>query len=275
MSSTASHRQSVYMKNDMAEDDVPEDVHEAQARALFHEDNEQPVRHLFIDWPASSIKGAFTIGASVPDAVPPLFDMPLAEVTQQNAASAVFKTRSSPINVVVNVVHGQGGQHTPFAAHTPQPATPPVAKTDTLNPSTLIDSMRKNAVFISAKSVSNSVTVHVPEYFGRRPLHIRCKSTAGHVTVMLPPSFNGMISWRSETGTIQTSKDVTSHVKRLDADQNKRHGTMKFVADPDLPAWMTGNGRRGDVCELITKTGRISVYMSGEKKKANTGCVVS
>lgn len=279
MSSTAEHRRSVILVNDAPEDDVPPEADEMQERAIMHEDSEQPVRHLFIDWPSASIKGAYTIGASVPDAVPPLFDMPLPEVVQDNAASAVFKTRSSPINVVVNVLHGQGGQHTPFTPHAQ--STPVPSDAPSFNVGTLVDTMRKNTVFVSAKSVRNSVTVHVPQYYGRRPLHIRCKSTAGNgtcaantVTIMLPHSFNGLLSWRVETGTFHMSPAVSSHAKRLDSEQNKRHGTMKLVADPDLPAWMTGNGKRGDVCEISTNTGRLTVCMSGEKKDSH-GCIVT
>lgn len=102
---------------------------------------------------------------------------------------------------------------------------------------------------------------------------VRCATHP--VTVAIPRSFNGMLSWRVETGTFHMSPEVSSHAKRLDAEQNKRHGTIKLVADPDLPAWMTGNGKRGDVLELSTKTGRLVVYMTGEKKMAAHGCVVA
>ncbi|WFC96414.1 hypothetical protein MBRA1_003071 [Malassezia brasiliensis] len=261
MSSNTSQRGSMPMTNERPDDEVPPDADDAQIRTYMNEDSEQPVRHLFIDWPSASVKGLYTIGACMPDVSPPLFDMPLPEVVQDNAASAVFKTRSSPINVTVNILHGQGGGLVPQS-------TPQV-------PNKLAESMRKNTVFVSGKSVSNSVTINVPNYVGRRPLHIRCKSTAGNVTVAIPRSFNGMLSWRVETGTFHMSPEVSSHAKRLDAEQNKRHGTMKLVADPDLPAWMTGNGKRGDVLEISTKTGRLIVYMAGEKKMTAHGCVVA
>ncbi|KAI3617123.1 hypothetical protein CBS9595_003032 [Malassezia furfur] len=255
------------MSNERPDDEVPPDADDAQVRAYMNEDSEQPVRHLFIDWPSASVKGLYTIGASMPDVSPPLFDLPLPEIVQDNAASAVFKTRSSPINVTVNILHGQGGGSiTPYTPQVGQ-STPSGGSAPTLTPNTLTESMRKNTVFVSAKSVSNSVTVNVPQYVGRRPLHI--------LTVVMPRSFNGMLSWRVETGTFHMSPEVSSHAKRLDAEQNKRHGTMKLVADPDLPAWMTGNGKRGDVLEISTKTGRLVVYMAGEKKMAAHGCVVA
>lgn len=264
--STAEHRRSVMIPQIETDDGVPADIDDAPHRSILDEDGDQPVRHLYIDWPGASIKGTYTIGASVPDVSPPLYDLPLREVVQDNAASAVFHSRTSPIQVTVNVMHGHGG-HSPYT-----PQTPYTRDTPQVSPALLSDSMRKNNVFVSAKSVRNSVTVHVPQYVGRRPLHIRCQSTTGNVTVVLPHSFNGMLSWRVETGTFHMSPGVTSHAKRLDAGTNKRQGTAKMVVDPDLPAWMTGNGKRGDVCELSTNTGRLTVVMSGEKKGA--GCVV-
>ena len=176
------------MSNERPDDEVPPDADDAQVRAYMNEDSEQPVRHLFIDWPSASVKGLYTIGASMPDVSPPLFDLPLPEIVQDNAASAVFKTRSSPINVTVNILHGQGGGSiTPYTPQVGQ-STPSGGSAPTLTPNTLTESMRKNTVFVSAKSVSNSVTVNVPQYVGRRPLHIRCKSTAGNGTLQYSPS---------------------------------------------------------------------------------------
>ena len=162
------------MPNEAPSDEVPPDADDAQVRAYMNEDSEQPVRHLFIDWPSASIKGLYTIGASLPDVSPPLFDMPLPEVVQDNAASAMFKTRSSPINVTVNILHGQGGSITPYTPQPGQLSTPAGSSAPTLTPNSLAESMRKNTVFVSAKSVSNSVTVNVPQYVKRRPQPNRC-----------------------------------------------------------------------------------------------------
>lgn len=179
MASTASHRHSLLVAQEMQGDEVPSDVDEVQARILADEDSDVPVRHLFIDWPSASVKGTYTIGAGCPDASPPLYDMPKPEVVHDNAASAVFKTRSSPINVTVHVLHGTGAgsqQRTPLVP----PQTPPQADGVHVNPAALSETLQKNTVFVHAKSVRNSVTVRVPQYVGRRPLHIRCKSTAGN-----------------------------------------------------------------------------------------------
>ncbi|PKI82599.1 hypothetical protein MVES1_003854 [Malassezia vespertilionis] len=154
--STAHHKQS-FLPDTAASDCMPRDVDARQLRALSEEDAEPAVRHLYIDWPSASIKGTFTIGANVPDMSPPLYDLPKPDVVQQNAASAVFHSRSSPVNVVVNVLHGA----------------------PTLDAPPFNDALRKS-VFVKARSVRNSACVHVPIYVGRRPLHIRCSSTTGN-----------------------------------------------------------------------------------------------
>lgn len=82
-----------------------------------------------------------------------------------------------------------------------------------------------------------------------------------------------MISWKMDTGTPNLSPGAKKLAQHLDSAANKHSGTIRMVADPDLPGWMTGNGRRGDVCEISTKTGRLVVCISGEK--AALGCVVS
>lgn len=245
-------------------DDVPPGLAEAEARELRRQETDPPVRHLRIDWPSSTIKGRFAIGPNVPDMQPPLYDMPSSQDAQQNASSAVFLSRTSPINVTVQVLYGQGTQSSQ--------GTPDLSG---MNPVQALQEMQRQAVFVSGKSTHNSVCLHVPQYVGRRPLHIRASSSSGHVTVVLPHSFNGLIRWNTESGLVSMSPLVHARTQRLDSEPSKKRGTAKMVVDPDLPSWMTGQGRRGDVCELSTNSGRLYVCLSGDKPQLGSkNCVI-
>ena len=270
--STGENRRSFLVSDMENRDDVPDEITEVESRELVNQEAETPVRHLHIDWSNSSIKGVFAIGAAVPDMRPPLYDMPLPDVVNNNAASAVFRTRTSPINVSVQVLHCRGQD-----ASTPDP-----------NPSAsaLSNATRRNTVLINAKSWRNSVCVHVPTYYGRKPLHLVAETHAGNgtlylavaltpVTVVLPRSFNGMLRWRVDAGLFTMSSGLAEHAKRLDAEPFKHHGTHQIYASESLPGWMTGNNRRGDVCEIYTHAGRIFVCQCGENKKVTKeNCVI-
>ena len=265
-SSTAEHRQDPNI-SERIEDDVPPELIEAESRELEAQDSDTPVRHLRIDWPSSSIKGCFVIGPSVPHVHPPLYDMPNSTDVENNASSAVFQSKSSPINATVIVLHGHG-QRTP---HTGSAESQP----EQSDPMQLLKAVRKNTVFVQARTQHNSACIHVPTYAGRKPLHIKVQAHSGNATVILPHSFNGLISWSVENGSFNMSPGAASHAQRVDNNPSKRHGTMRMIVDPDLPAWMTGNGRRGDVCQISTHTGRVYVCMSGEKRSSGKkGCVI-
>lgn len=264
--STDAHRRQGRL-SEMVADDVPPELLEAESRELVQQDTDTPVRHLRIDWPSSSIKGVYAIGSSVPHANPPLYDAPDAKDVEGNATSAVFTSRRSPINVTVLILHGQG-QRTP---QTPSSEAPP----DVGDPMQLLEVERKNTVFVSARTHLNSACVHVPSYAGRKPLHIKVQTHSGNATVILPHSFNGLLTWKVEAGLFHMSPGAASHAMRLGDKEHRHHGMFRMVADPDLPSWMTAQGRRGDVCEIKVHTGRIYVCMSGEKKSsAAKGCVI-
>lgn len=274
---TDDKRRSMCPPPDIVVDDVPLELNEAESRELQQQDVDTPVRHLRIDWPSSSIKGVYAIGPSVPHAHPPLYDMPAAEDVENNAASAVFRSKSSPINATVIVLHGQG-QCTPYTPNSGAGANgagSTEAQPSVADPMQLLSAMRKNTVYVSAKTRTNSACVHVPSYVGRKPLHIKVQSHSGNAMVILPHSFNGLISYSVDNGTFGMSRGAASHAQHLDAKQSKRKGTIRMVVDPDLPAWMTGNGRRGDLCEISTRTGRLFVCMSGEKKPSGSkACII-
>lgn len=64
-------------------------------------------RHVRIEQLSHSIKGRYTIGPAAVDHRPPLYDMPVEEVTRQTSSSASFETRSSAIAVEVWIMGDQ------------------------------------------------------------------------------------------------------------------------------------------------------------------------
>ncbi|WFD24959.1 hypothetical protein MEQU1_003666 [Malassezia equina] len=261
--STRENRRSI-MESREDDEVVPSDLEDAETRELQRQETDPPVRHLRIDWPSSTIKGRFAIGPSVPDMQPPLYDMPSSQDVELNSSSAVFLSKTSPINVVVQVLHGQGSQ-TPHSA----------PDTTGMNPVQVLQTMQRQAVYVYGKSSHNSVCLHIPQYVGRKPLHVRASSSSGHVTVVLPHSFNGLLRWNTEVGIVGFSPLVTARTQRLDSEPTKKRGTSKVVVDPDLPGWMTAQGRRGDVCEISTHSGRLYVCFSGENPSlAAKNCII-
>ena len=170
--STASHRRTIVGIESLTQRPPQRSVDEQDELALERLPcDDRPVRHLAIKWPNASIRGTFAIGAAAPEATPPLYDMPKREIVQENAASAVFSTKTSPINVTVNVLNG-GIAEADTSPSPSQPTTPGGGLS--LGP---LNS--KKTIFICAKTFRNSVYVRVPHYVGKYPLHIRCKATTG------------------------------------------------------------------------------------------------
>lgn len=248
------------------DDAVPTSVAESELRELKLEEVDTPVRHLRIEWPRTSIKGRFAIGSSVPEKQPPLYDSPDDKDVKMHSASAVFQSKSSPVHVVVYVLQGSGTQ-TPHGSHGPSAPPPPSAKA-------AHESLSTSPVLVHARSTHGSVVTHVPQYAGKRPLHVQAHSAMNNVTVILPRSFNGVLSWKTESGSMTLSPEAVTRTSV--SAKLGRSGTIKFAAESDLPSWMTGGGRRGDMCELSTKGGRLYVCMSGERSRENgAGCVIS
>lgn len=186
----------------------------------------KPHRHIHIDWPNASIKKTLSIGASAPDASPPIYDRPLAQNESSTASSCVLITKSSPINATV------------FVSPEPSPSPTEAAQ---------------KPVLISAKTGSvGSVNLTIPSYTGARPLTIKAKSYNGNITIYLPSSFGGMLTWNSETGTLKVSKAMQQRFKALDNPQHKHRGTAKISPS-------TASGLRGDVCEIANHHGSITV----------------
>ncbi|EPQ32177.1 uncharacterized protein PFL1_00374 [Pseudozyma flocculosa PF-1] len=223
--------------------DDDDDEHERERRRLAQvwagAAPTTPYRHLFVSWPHQAIKKTFTIGVSAEDPNPPIFDMPQREVTERSAASCVLVTKHSPINATVHIIKGVRDRG---------------------------DKNLGKPVTVSAKSVLGNVVLKVPEYHGSRPLHLRAKTTKGDLTVFLPASFAGLLTWKSESGTLKLSQAIQARYKRLDDRAHKHRGTAKII-----PSVASGN--RGDACELINKSGTITIMEAGEEKK-HEGCSV-
>lgn len=199
-------------------------------------------RHLHIDWPNASIKKTLSIGASSQDASPPVYDRPLLDNENANAASCVLITKSSPINATVYIAKEK--------------------KSDTTSSPTADANAKKAAekpIFISAKTGSvGSISLTIPEYIGARPLNIRAKSYNGNITIYLPSSFSGLLNWNSDTGTLKVSSTMQQRFKLLDSEPKKHRGTAKIVPS-------TASGLRGDVCTVINHHGSITIREANEE----------
>ncbi|PWN49733.1 hypothetical protein IE53DRAFT_369515, partial [Violaceomyces palustris] len=106
-----------------------------------------------------------------------------------------------------------------------------------------------------------------PSYSGSRPLHIRVKSHSGQIHLYLPPSFSGLLSWKSDSGTLKLSPTFSQRFKLLDDRTHKHRGTAKIS-----PSVASGN--RGDACEILTKSSNIHLWEAGEEEQSSS-CVVS
>lgn len=216
-------------------------------------------RHIHIDWPNSSIKKTITIGASAPNASPPVYDRPEAEDEANFAASCVLSTKSSPINATVVILKEKKA---PESA-----STPPVPSSTT---SHLNKALTEKPILITAHTRSvGSITLTVPEYIGARPLHIWAKSASGNITIFLPTSFSGLLNWSSDTGTLKLSSTVQQRFQSLDSEPHKHKGLARIIPS-------TASGMRGDVLNLTSNHGTITIKEYGEasSKSDSKSCII-
>ncbi|CAO1618304.1 unnamed protein product [Parajaminaea phylloscopi] len=152
-------------------------------------------RHIRVEQPSHSIKGKYCVGITAPDHFPPLFDRPVEQVVKQSSASASFETKGSAIDVELWIMgdpkteaqigpeqHRQG-----ITEKTPAKGLP---------------------VSVAAKSYMGRVHVSIPRYTPNRPLHVRAKTHSGAVHIHLPPTFSGLVSWRSDQGSLKLSPKI-------------------------------------------------------------------
>ncbi|KIS69557.1 uncharacterized protein UMAG_02094 [Mycosarcoma maydis] len=214
-------------------------------------------RHIHIDWPNASIKKTLAIGASAPDASPPVYDRPRLQDEECNASSCVLVTKSSPINATVHIVKE------------PKPASIPMENASRPCSASSAKKPAEKPILISAKTGSvGSICLSIPTYTGARPLHIRAKSVNGNITVFLPTSFSGLLNWTSETGSLKVSSAMQQRFKSLDSPPHKHRGTAKIVPS-------TASGLRGDVCTISNRHGSIVIKEFDEDPDRRQGsCVV-
>jgi len=108
-----------------------------------------------------------------------------------------------------------------------------------------------------------------PQYQISAPLSIRAKSKGGDVHVHLPPTFSGMLSWVSESGTLRLSPGVQARYTPVG--ESKKHRGVGRIVPPegaDQPL-------RGDSAELISTRGDLRVSIAGEDKTADRGCTIA
>lgn len=202
-------------------------------------------RHIHIDWPNASIKKAITIGASAPDASPPVYDRPLSANENDYASSCVLITKSSPIHATVHILKEKK----------PVDSSP--------------SSSKAKPILVSAKTGAvGSISLTIPDYSGARPLHIKAKSSGGNITIYLPSSFSGLLNWSSETGTLKVSHAMQQRFK-LVSEPHKHKGTAKIVPS-------TASGLRGDMCTVTNRHGSITIkeFDEGEAGSDSKSCVV-
>ena len=224
----------------------PQDAVSATTRKAY--------RHLHIDWPNASIKKTLSIGASAPEAAPPIYDWPKPQDEAENASSCVLVTKSSPINATIHIARENKSQAMSSST------TSNGVSADSNNGET-----SKKPILVSAKTGSvGAISLSVPEYHGARPLSIRAKSNNGNITIFLPTSFSGLLNWGSETGTLKVSPAMRQRFKLLDPEPHKHRGTAKIAPS-------TASGQRGDVCHISNRHGSITIKEFGEDASGSAG----
>lgn len=87
--------------------------------------------------------------------------------------------------------------------------------------------------------------------------------------VHLPPTFSGMLSWVSESGTLRLSPEVQARYTAIG--EAKKHRGVGRIVPPDA----AGAEVRGDSCEVISTRGDLRISLAGEHKTADRGCTIA
>ncbi|CAO1616323.1 unnamed protein product [Sympodiomycopsis kandeliae] len=204
-------------------------------------------RHVRIEQLSHSIKGRYTIGPAAKDHHPPLFDMPVEQVTRQTSSSASFETRSSAISVEVWIM-GDDDKNDPegdlASALTHRNGPAAALKKD----GTVVS--KNKPVSVAAKSYMGRIHMAIPQYTPSRPLHLRAKSHNGSLYIFLPPTFSGLVSWRADSGSLKLSHAIRQRYISL-GEAHKRRGTGMLLAKGQKKpeAHSKAVGRAKDVVE--------------------------
>lgn len=227
-------------------------------------------RHIRIEQPSHSIKGRYTIGPAAQDHRPPLYDPPLEQVVGQTSSSASFETKGSAISAEVWIMGDEkmqeGGAEEGPALHRRRNSLDEQRKGGAKAGES--PSRGKNQpVSVAAKSymgrihlsiVSTAVRVSQPsmfcgtdtdssstallsphfqpQYTPSRPLHLRAKSHSGSLHICIPPTFSGLVSWKTESGVLKLSAGIKARYTGL-GESFKHRGVGIVVAQGQaLPA---------------------------------------
>ncbi|PWN91668.1 hypothetical protein FA10DRAFT_265513 [Acaromyces ingoldii] len=218
----------------------------------------KPVNHIYITQNSQSIKGKYTISPYAEDVYPPVYDLPPAENKAKNSSSAGFVNKNSAISVMVWIEGNKdlvGGHQRPTSIEG-LPVGRPIQE-------------HGKPVTVYTKSHMGRIKIVVPQYTVPRPLHIQAKSSSGDVIVHIPPTFRGMLSFTTDSGSFKPSASLNRRLTPL-GEQKKHRGVFKVrMAD-----WIQDDHiERGDSAELITHSGTVYAYEAGEESE-DSSCVI-
>lgn len=247
----------------------------------------KPVNHIYITQNSQSIKGKYTISPYAEDVYPPVYDLPPAENKAKNSSSAGFVNKNSAISVMVWIEGNKdliGGHQRPTSIDG-LPIGRPIQE-------------HGKPVTVYTKSHMGRIKIVVPQYTVPRPLHIQAKSSSGDgesrqlssssfpfdlplffsstlypappsVIVHIPPTFRGMLSFTTDSGSFKPSASLNRRLMPL-GEQKKHRGVFKVrMAD-----WVQDDHiERGDSAELITHSGTVYAYEAGEESE-DSSCVI-
>lgn len=248
----------------------------------------KPVNHIYITQNSQSIKGKYTISPYAEDVYPPVYDLPPAENKAKNSSSAGFVNKNSAISVMVWIEGNKdlvGGHHQRPTSIEGLPVGRPIQE-------------HGKPVTVYTKSHMGRIKIVVPQYTVPRPLHIQAKSSSGDgesrslssfsfpsafpypslppsilshpaVIVHIPPTFRGMLSFTTDSGSFKPSASLNRRLTPL-GEQKKHRGVFKVrMAD-----WIQDDHiERGDSAELITHSGTVFAYEAGEESE-DSSCVI-
>lgn len=106
---------------------------------------------------------------------------------------------------------------------------------------------KKQPVSIAAKSYMGRIQVSIPRYTPSRPLHIRGKSHSGSVHIFFPPTFSGLVSWRTESGVLKLSPALRERYVNLGETFKHRGTAMLLAKGQPRPAGSTVGKVKGAV----------------------------
>jgi len=107
---------------------------------------------------------------------------------------------------------------------------------------------------------SGDILVQLLNMQALKHIHLEAYSKSGKVTIFLPRNFRGPLQLKTRKGTFVFLPALTETMRILNAED---HEALVLVGDQSAPD-MPGSPVMGDYCQLGTKSGKITVGLSGE-----------